>query len=316
MKKINTYQKLVLGLFSALVMLSCIFIVPFNENGTNRIKHDKENKQIDNGERNEEIINTPIVYKSIWSDGNKISSQRLIIELIVIVIFCGSLFFILGNMKSPDFKNPNVKRFIKRELKIFISFILFVLLLWGGLALNGFIVEKQRHKLTEKYYSNKDKIKSLRVDILNKKQVRNEFYNSIKNYYDLDWTNNKVSPLWNGLVNDDIFYDINGERVKMTDDIIKNKLYLSGHVFGNKEQLFEFLQKYSFTTQDIENDKKASQIAAENKDNNDRQHRLSKNNTIEIQNLIIKIAILILFLTYPIRIFIYYLKRLFNYLKN
>jgi len=292
MKKINTYQKLVLGLFSALIILSCIFFVPFNKNRTSE----------------------SIVYKTIWSDADKISTQRLIIELIVIVIFCGSLFFIVGNMRSPDFKNPNVKRFIKRELKIFISFILIVLLSWGGIALKGFIVERQKHNLIEKYYSNKDKIKSLRVDILNKKQVRNEFYNSLKDYYDLGWTNNDVSVLWDALINYEVF--VNNNTAIMNDDIINKKYNIAGYLFENKEQLFEFLQKYSFTTQEINNEKKASQIDDENKKIIDRQHRLSKNNTIEIQNLIIKIAILILFLTYPIRILIYYLKKLFNYLKN
>ena len=117
--KPNLYQKYVILVFLTLLVFLCVFFLPF----TNK----KEVKVYHYEYRTEYFIS----YQPIWNAEGVISTPRLVIELFVLIVLSGGLFYFLGTISeeriSKDFESRN--KIIKREI-IFI--LLSILLIVGA----------------------------------------------------------------------------------------------------------------------------------------------------------------------------------------
>jgi hypothetical protein len=256
--KPNLYQKIVLAVFSILMFLTCIIFVPYTVN---------KGKYV-------------IEYNPIWTAHGIISTQRLIIEIFVVIILSVVFYIYTGNKQVADIQV--VKKRIRRELKIIFLGIIMVFLSWGYLSLRNGYYHREILSNENRISVNKQSIDSLRKEILRKKEVRKNFFTSLGYHYNLNWANNDVTSVWDGFLANTITVNKSYPQphtVRMSDDIIDNNYIIDGHSFANKMEFMDFIYQYKYTDEDIKNDEKAGGLKNENlKLHNETEEYYDKNN--------------------------------------
>ena len=96
--KNNLYQKIVIALYLGCLGLIVVFFVPY--------------RGVDINE-----------FDSIWSDKSGLNNLRFFMEILILTIVFYIFYFLVAKFENPDFNAQKTKKFIKREIKIFLIFL-------------------------------------------------------------------------------------------------------------------------------------------------------------------------------------------------
>lgn len=232
MKKLNEIQKIVLTLYVIIFTGICLFYLPFYS-----------------GE-----------YNTIWSDSGKVDLSKLgILILILSIIFFTAIKFSESFNKFDDIMK---KKILKKELKIFLIFLLINLSFLLYFYLNNGINYLSEIKLIDKINSNKLEIKNSFI----KKETRREFWDYVSNKYNMSEFNNKIGDLWDFMQKnkDDenwvTYYLSNFDKDVIIKFKIKNSVEFREFIENNILEEADFLKERNNVFLESENIEKTTEL--------------------------------------------------------
>jgi len=220
--KINVFQKILSLLYLIIILIICIFFIPFK-------------KSIDK-------FDTKVIFDAIWTDNSNIDLYRLFLMLFPLSIIFYFIFIYLSKINVDD--QSSYKNKAKTEVRIFVVFILSLVATVLIFIFINLVNHIRVNIIDNKVYSTNLFINENSVKL----NARRDFFISSKYYYNLEEYDNNVSKYWDFLMkskNDDdwlnYYYDNFDVNTLMEFDI------------NNPTELHLFIVKNSFTAKDWEN---------------------------------------------------------------
>lgn len=277
----NAFQKILALIYLFLLLVSCIFYVPFRNRAY-----------------------STVTYDSIWSDNSNIDLYRIGICLLILSVTFYFLYRYLNKMN--DLEVSVYKRKARRELISFIIFILgivaFLFYLIGSNAIN----QMRKKSLTETIQKTQEIIAGKTV----KKFLRSNFWDGSKRIFNLDEFDNNIQNYWDFLIK------TKENDVSLISFYVRfGKDNLKSFMINNPDELKHFIEVNTYNNDDIKKQQEATALTAELNIAQTKKDNLTFYQDNDIKKNILGWTTLLFCVIYVIRPLVLFIKGIFAELK-